>query len=134
MGAFAVSCGFGCEEVCAKLRSENDDYKGIMMEAVADRLAEAFAELLHVKMRTELWGNFNRNFNHNPHPYSKPSPNSYPSPNPYPNPNPNPNQATRPTRSSRVRTYSRPSTSASGRRPVITLASSPNPSPYRLAP
>ena len=56
VGAFAVSCGFGCEEVCAKLRSENDDYKGIMMEAVADRLAEAFAELLHVKMRTELWG------------------------------------------------------------------------------
>ena len=42
--------------MCAKLRSENDDYKGIMMEAVADRLAEAFAELLHVKMRTELWG------------------------------------------------------------------------------
>jgi 5-methyltetrahydrofolate--homocysteine methyltransferase len=56
IGAFAVSCGFGCEEVCAQLRSENDDYKGIMMEAVADRLAEAFAELLHVKMRTELWG------------------------------------------------------------------------------
>ena len=56
IGAFAVSCGFGCEEVCAKLRSEHDDYKGIMMEAVADRLAEAFAELLHVKMRTELWG------------------------------------------------------------------------------
>ena len=56
VGAFAVSCGFGCEEVCAKLRAENDDYKGIMMEAVADRLAEAFAELLHSKMRTELWG------------------------------------------------------------------------------
>merc|ERR1719201_2374655 len=45
VGAFAVSCGFGCEEICAKLRAENDDYKGIMMEAVADRLAEAFAEL-----------------------------------------------------------------------------------------
>ena len=56
VGAFAVSCGFGCEEICAKLRAENDDYKGIMMEAVADRLAEAFAELLHAKMRTELWG------------------------------------------------------------------------------
>ena len=56
IGAFAVSCGFGCEAVCAQLRAENDDYKGIMMEAVADRLAEAFAELLHVKMRTELWG------------------------------------------------------------------------------
>jgi len=56
VGAFAVSCGFGCEEVCAELRKQNDDYKGIMMEAIADRLAEAFAELLHYKMRTELWG------------------------------------------------------------------------------
>lgn len=56
IGGFAVSCGFGCEEVCAQLRAENDDYKGIMMEAIADRLAEAFAELLHHKMRTELWG------------------------------------------------------------------------------
>jgi len=56
IGAFAVSCGFGCEEVCADLRKKNDDYKGIMMEAIADRLAEAFAELVHHKMRTELWG------------------------------------------------------------------------------
>ena len=51
-----MSCGFGCEEVCSKLRAEGDDYQGIMMEAVADRLAEAFAELLHHKMRKELWG------------------------------------------------------------------------------
>merc|ERR1719235_3043759 len=50
IGAFAVSAGFGCEEVCSKLREQNDDYKGIMMEAVADRLAEAFAELIHLKM------------------------------------------------------------------------------------
>merc|ERR1719201_934238 len=56
MSDFAVSAGFGCEDVCKKLREQNDDYKGIMMEAVADRLAEAFAELLHLKMRTELWG------------------------------------------------------------------------------
>jgi len=56
IGAFAVSAGFGCEEICKKLREQNDDYKGIMMEAVADRLAEAFAELLHLKMRKELWG------------------------------------------------------------------------------
>jgi len=56
VGAFAVSCGFGCEEVCADLRKKNDDYKGIMMEAIADRLAEALAELIHLKMRTELWG------------------------------------------------------------------------------
>ena len=56
IGGFAVSTGFGCEEICKKLREQNDDYKGIMMEAIADRLAEAFAELLHYKMRTELWG------------------------------------------------------------------------------
>merc|ERR1719387_777736 len=56
VGAFAVSCGFGCEDVCKKLREQNDDYKGIMMEAIADRLAEAFAEYIHLKMRTELWG------------------------------------------------------------------------------
>jgi len=56
IGAFAVSAGFGCEDICAQLRKENDDYKGIMMEAIADRLAEAFAEALHHKMRVELWG------------------------------------------------------------------------------
>jgi len=56
IGAFAVSAGFGCEEICSQLRKENDDFKGIMMEALADRLAEAFAEQLHHQMRTELWG------------------------------------------------------------------------------
>ena len=56
VGAFAVSCGFGCHEICEQYRKENDDYKGIMMEAIADRLAEAFAELIHAKMRKELWG------------------------------------------------------------------------------
>jgi 5-methyltetrahydrofolate--homocysteine methyltransferase len=56
IGGFAVSCGFGCEEICAQLRKENDDYKGIMMEAIADRLAEALAELLHHQMRKDLWG------------------------------------------------------------------------------
>jgi len=55
IGAFAVSAGFGCEEICSKLRAQNDDYKGIMMEAIADRLAEAMAEYLHHKMRVELW-------------------------------------------------------------------------------
>ena len=55
IGAFAVSCGFGCEEICSELRKQNDDYKGIMMEAIADRLAEALAELLHTEMRKELW-------------------------------------------------------------------------------
>ena len=56
VGAFAVSCGFGCEKVCAQYRAQSDDYKGIMMEAIADRLAEAFAELIHEKMRKEQWG------------------------------------------------------------------------------
>merc|ERR1719310_99261 len=56
IGAFAVSAGFGCEEICSELRKQNDDYDGIMMEAIADRLAETFAELLHLKMRKELWG------------------------------------------------------------------------------
>merc|ERR1719182_594072 len=56
IGAFAVSAGFGCEEICSKLRQQNDDYKGIMMEAIADRLAEALAEYLHHQMRIELWG------------------------------------------------------------------------------
>merc|ERR1712087_73713 len=56
IGASAVSYGFGCEEVCSKLRAENDDYAGIMMEAIADRLAEAFAELLHAEMRRDIWG------------------------------------------------------------------------------
>ena len=39
-----------------ELKRQNDDYQGIMMEAIADRLAEAFAELVHHKMRTEIWG------------------------------------------------------------------------------
>jgi 5-methyltetrahydrofolate--homocysteine methyltransferase len=56
VGAFAVSCGFGCHEICEQYRKENDDFAGIMMEAIADRLAEAFAELIHAKMRKELWG------------------------------------------------------------------------------
>lgn len=56
IGAFAVSCGFGTEELCEKYKAEHNDYNVIMTEAIADRLAEAFAELLHAKMRKELWG------------------------------------------------------------------------------
>jgi len=55
VGAFAVSCGFGSDELCEKYKKENNDYNVIMTEAIADRLAEAFAELIHAKMRTELW-------------------------------------------------------------------------------
>jgi len=56
VGAFAVSCGFGSDDLCEKYKKESNDYNVIMTEAIADRFAEAFAELLHAKMRTELWG------------------------------------------------------------------------------
>jgi len=56
IGAFAVSAGFGSEELCEKYKKENNDYNVIMTEAIADRLAEAFAELLHAQIRKEIWG------------------------------------------------------------------------------
>ncbi|XP_037501146.2 methionine synthase-like [Rhipicephalus sanguineus] len=56
VGLFAVSAGFGCEEACAGYRKKNDDFKVIMTEALADRLAEAFAEILHAKVRKAYWG------------------------------------------------------------------------------
>jgi 5-methyltetrahydrofolate--homocysteine methyltransferase len=55
MGAFAVTSGIGLKEVCDRYRAENDDYNAIMAEAIADRLAEAFAECLHKRVRDE-WG------------------------------------------------------------------------------
>jgi 5-methyltetrahydrofolate--homocysteine methyltransferase len=55
LGAFAVSTGFGLKELCASFRAKNDDYNAIMAEALADRLAEAFAECLHQRVRRE-WG------------------------------------------------------------------------------
>ena len=56
IGAFAVTAGIGIEEWIKKYNEENDDYNKIMMQALADRLAEAFAELMHKKVRTEFWG------------------------------------------------------------------------------
>ncbi|XP_077536432.1 methionine synthase-like [Haemaphysalis longicornis] len=56
VGLFAVSAGFGCEEACAEFRRGNDDFKVIMLEALADRLAEAFAEALHAEVRRKHWG------------------------------------------------------------------------------
>ena len=53
---FAVSVGFGCNELCAAFEADSDDYNVIMTKALADRLAEAFAEWLHENVRTELWG------------------------------------------------------------------------------
>jgi 5-methyltetrahydrofolate--homocysteine methyltransferase len=55
IGAFAVTSGIGLKELCDRFRAENDDYNAIMAEAIADRLAEAFAECLHKRVREE-WG------------------------------------------------------------------------------
>ena len=56
VGAFAVTAGLGIEEPIARFERDHDDYNKIMLKALADRLAEAFAELLHAKVRRELWG------------------------------------------------------------------------------
>ncbi len=56
VGCFCVTAGFGTQELAAKFESENDDYNSIMVKALADRLAEAFAEYLHLKVRTQHWG------------------------------------------------------------------------------
>ena len=56
IGAFCVSCGFGVDEYAAEFEKDLDDYNSIMIKALGDRLAEAFAEYLHVKVRKELWG------------------------------------------------------------------------------
>jgi 5-methyltetrahydrofolate--homocysteine methyltransferase len=55
IGGFAVTSGFGLKQLCDQYRAEHDDYNAIMAEAVADRLAEAFAECLHKRVRDE-WG------------------------------------------------------------------------------
>ncbi len=51
LGAFAVTAGFGCDEICKKFESEHDDYQSIMTKALADRLAEALAEYMHFQVR-----------------------------------------------------------------------------------
>ena len=56
IGCFCVSTGFGTAELASKYEKEHDDYNSIMVKALADRLAEAFAEYLHKKVRTEYWG------------------------------------------------------------------------------
>jgi len=55
LGAFAVSTGFGADELAAKFEADHDDYNAIMTKALADRLAEAFAESLHHRARLD-WG------------------------------------------------------------------------------
>jgi len=56
IGAFAVTAGIGADELVKSYESNHDDYNSILVKAIADRLAEAFAELLHKKVRTEFWG------------------------------------------------------------------------------
>jgi 5-methyltetrahydrofolate--homocysteine methyltransferase len=56
IGMFAVTAGIGIEKLIAKFEKDHDDYNGIMVKALADRLAEAFAEHLHELVRREYWG------------------------------------------------------------------------------
>ena len=56
LGMFAVSAGFGLDALIAKYEADHDDYKKIMAESVADRLAEALAEIVHLDVRKTHWG------------------------------------------------------------------------------
>jgi 5-methyltetrahydrofolate--homocysteine methyltransferase len=56
VGAFVVTAGHGVEDLCAEFESRHDDYRGILVKALADRLAEAFTERLHERVRKEFWG------------------------------------------------------------------------------
>jgi 5-methyltetrahydrofolate--homocysteine methyltransferase len=56
IGAFAVTAGIGIEKRLAQFEKQHDDYSSIMLKALADRLAEAFTELLHKRVRREFWG------------------------------------------------------------------------------
>ncbi|HBA25767.1 MAG TPA: methionine synthase, partial [Gammaproteobacteria bacterium] len=63
MGAFAVTAGINIDPLVAAYEADHDDYNSIMIKAVADRFAEAFAEMMHYKFRTELWGYSDEDFN-----------------------------------------------------------------------
>jgi 5-methyltetrahydrofolate--homocysteine methyltransferase len=56
VGTFCVTAGFGTDEIAAQFEADHDDYNSIMVKALSDRLAEAFAEYLHEKVRKEVWG------------------------------------------------------------------------------
>ncbi|WP_153397747.1 methionine synthase [Chryseobacterium vaccae] len=60
VGAFCVTTGFGTDELASEYEKANDDYNAIMVKALADRFAEAYAEFLHKKVRTEYWGYANQ--------------------------------------------------------------------------
>jgi len=56
IGLFAVTGGLGTEKIAARFEADNDDFSGIMFKALADRFAEAFAEYMHERVRTDFWG------------------------------------------------------------------------------
>ena len=56
LGAFVVTAGIGADTLAAKFEAEHDDYSALLVKALADRLAEAFAEQLHERVRKEFWG------------------------------------------------------------------------------
>jgi 5-methyltetrahydrofolate--homocysteine methyltransferase len=56
IGCFCVTTGFGVEEKATEFEKQLDDYNSILVKALGDRLAEAFAEYLHLKVRKEIWG------------------------------------------------------------------------------
>ena len=56
VGAFAVTAGLGCHDKVMAFKKANDDYNAILLESLADRLAEAFAERMHQRVRKEFWG------------------------------------------------------------------------------
>jgi 5-methyltetrahydrofolate--homocysteine methyltransferase len=56
VGGFAVTAGVGMEKWVAEAKDNGDDYRAIMLQTLSDRLAESFAEVMHTKVRTELWG------------------------------------------------------------------------------
>jgi 5-methyltetrahydrofolate--homocysteine methyltransferase len=56
VGAFAVTTGLGSQDKIVEFKAANDDYNGILLESIADRLAEAFAERMHQRVRKEFWG------------------------------------------------------------------------------
>jgi len=56
IGGFAVTAGLGIEALLEQYENDHDDYQSIMLKSIADRLAEAFTELMHERVRTEFWG------------------------------------------------------------------------------
>ena len=56
LGLFAVTTGLGIDKLTQRFEAEHDDYSSIMLKAIADRLAEAFAETMHTRVRRDLWG------------------------------------------------------------------------------